>query len=221
MASTQKTSSSPIGFFALPRAVRDEIYRSLLVLSHPLFLFQDIGSEVVESFAPDRPLQWLALLYTNRQLHNEARGMVYSFNTFYLEDTTKHRNNLLQSFLDRIGPDNADLLSHLCIDFPVVDRAGQSAQLKPRKDDLHSLELLQKRCTKLTELELLLHGKSSRSLIEASQDDRHYIQEALPQIDTQLRTIPSLSMIIIRCLDQALAPSVTESMQSLGWVLKR
>ena len=219
MALQQQASSSPFDFSALPRKIRDEVYRSLFVLSHPLFLFQDIGSEVVESFAPDRPLQWLALMYTNRQLHDEARAVLYSFNTFYLEDTTRHQNNLLQSFLDCISSDNAGLLSHLCIDFPFVESAGQSTQLELSKDDLHSLELVQERCTKLRKLEFLLHGQNLRGLIKASHDDPRFIREALLQIDTQLRTVSSLNKIVVRCYDRASSPWVTEPMQGLGWVI--
>ena len=219
MALQQRANSSSIDFLALPRKIRDEVYRSLFGLSHPIFLFQDVGSEIVESFAPERPFQWLALLYTNRLLYDEARTVLYSFNTFYLEDTTRHQNNLLQSFLDRIGSDNAGLLSHLCIDFPIVESAGQSARLELSKDDLHNLDLVQERCTKLKILELLLHGRNYRGLIKASQDDPHFIQEALLRIDTQLKTISPLNKIIIRCCDRGSSPWVTESMRGLDWVI--
>ena len=219
MALPQQASPGPLRFSALPRKIRDEIYRSFLVLPHPLFLFQDTGSEVVESFAPDRPRQWLALLYTNRQLHDEARAVLYSSNTFYLEDTTRHQHNLLQSFLDRIGSDNAGLLSHICIDFPVMESVGQPAHPELREDDLHSLGLLRELCTRLKNLELLLHGQSSRGLAKAVQEDPWFVREALVRIDAQLKTIPSLSKIVVRCFDRDLAPSVEESMQSFDWVV--
>lgn len=46
--------------------IRNKSYRRMLVVAHPVFLFQDAGSRV-ETFAPDRPFRWLSLLYTNRQ----------------------------------------------------------------------------------------------------------------------------------------------------------
>ncbi len=52
-------------FFDLPRHVRDHIYRNVLVVAHPLYLFKDPRSPKVELFAPQKRREWLALLFTN------------------------------------------------------------------------------------------------------------------------------------------------------------
>ncbi|KAG9231370.1 hypothetical protein BJ875DRAFT_517407 [Amylocarpus encephaloides] len=217
---SQRTSSVPISFFSLPGDIRNNIYRRVLVVGHPLFLFQDTGSTVVETFAPDRPFRWLALLYTNRQVHDEASAVLYGLNHFTFMDTTRHQGGLLQSFLGCIGSVNAGLLSHLCINFPIVETVeGQPGNFILREDDLHSLKLLQEKCTNLTTLETLIHSRNSRRLINPGHDDSQFIREALSQIDAQLKAISSLNKIIVRSYDGTPNPWVMELMQGLGWVI--
>ena len=117
---SQRAGSAGTDFFGLPRDIRNRIYKIVLIVAHPVYLFQDAGSRV-ETFAPDRPFQWLSLLYTNRQIHSEATPVLYGVNEFSLVDTTPQQFGLLKSFLDCIGSVNAGLLSHLCINFPVVE----------------------------------------------------------------------------------------------------
>ena len=69
-AFSRPAGSAGTSFFSLPREIRNKIYKTVLIVAHPVF-FQDAGSRV-ETFAPDRPFRWLSLLYTNRQMHNEA-----------------------------------------------------------------------------------------------------------------------------------------------------
>jgi hypothetical protein len=204
----------------LPGDIRNDIYKRVLVVAHPLFLFQDTGSQVVETFAPERPVRWLALLYTNRQVHDETSAVLYGLNHFTFMDTTQHQGGLLQSFLNCIGSVNAGLLSHLCINFPVAESVeGQPGKVTLREDDLYSLKLLQEKCTNLTTLETLVHSRNSGRLINASHDDSQFIQEALSQINALLRAISSLKKIIVRSYDGTPTPLVMESMQGLGWVI--
>ncbi|MCJ1486633.1 hypothetical protein MMC06_006811 [Schaereria dolodes] len=215
---SQTTSSVSINLFNLPGDIRNNIYRRVLVVAHPLFLFQETGSQVVETFAPDRPFRWLALLYTNRQVHDEASAVLYVLNHFTFMDTTRHQGGLLQNFLSCIGSVNAGLLSHLSINFPIAESVeGQPGKVILREDDLHSLKLLQEKCTNLTTLETLVYSQNSRSLINPKHDDSQFIREALSQIDAQLKAMPSLSKIIVRLYDGTPAPSVMELMQGLGW----
>lgn len=63
-------------------------------------------------------------------------------------DTTNYQGGLLQSFLNCIGPVNAGLLSHLSINFPVVESVeGQPERVILSEDDLYSLKLLQEKYT--------------------------------------------------------------------------
>ena len=219
---TSHTASPLFSFFSLPRKSRNDIYRRVLFVAHPLYLFQETGSEVVEMFAPERPARWLALLYTNRQVREEASEVLYGSNNFTFMDTTRHQANLLQSFLNFIGPVNASHLSHICINLPVAESVeGQPGRILLREDDLCSLKILQEKCIELTTLETLVHSYNSMGLSKAGQhsDDLHFIREALSQIDIQLKAIPSLSKTIVRFYNGSPTPEVAEMVQRLGWVM--
>ena len=220
-AFSQRAGSAGIGFFSLPRDIRNSIYNIVLIVAHPVYLFQDAGSRV-ETFAPDRPFRWLSLLYTNRQMHSEAIPVLYGMNNFSLLDTTPQQLGLLESFLDCIGSVNAGLLSHLCINFPVTESIdGQPGKVKLRDDSLQSLTLLREKFTKLTTLEIFVNSKSSKDLIRMDQDNLQFIQDGLLQINAQLITIPSLNRVIVRVFGETPAPLVIEFMQGLGWVVLR
>jgi hypothetical protein len=146
--------------------------------------------------------------------------VLYGLNHFTFMDTTQHQGDLLQSFLNCIGSVNAGLLSHLSINFPVVESVeGQPGKVMLRDDDLYSLKLLQEKCPNLATLEALVHSRNSKYLFNASQDDAHFIREALPQIDAQLKAISSLKNIIVRSYDGTPAPLVMELMQGFGWLV--
>ena len=218
---SQPAGSVVISFFSLPREIRNKIYKRVLIVAHPVFLFQDAGSRV-ETFAPDRPFRWLSLLYTNRQMHNEAISVLYGMNKFSLVDSTPQQVSLLQTFLDCIGSVNAGLLSHLCINFPVAESIeGQRGKFKLRNDSLQTLKLLQEKSTNLTTLETLLYGKNSMDVTETDQNNSQFIQDELAQIDAQLKAIPSLNKVIVKILGETPTLSVIESMQGLGWVVLR
>ncbi|KFY93586.1 hypothetical protein V498_04341 [Pseudogymnoascus sp. VKM F-4517 (FW-2822)] len=209
-----------MSLLSLPRNIRDDIFKRVLVVRHPLYLFQDKYSAVVETFGPEIPVRWLALLYTNRQVHDEASAVLYGLNRFILVDTTPQQVRLLQSFLNCIGSVNAGLLSHLCINFPVAEMVGeQPGEILLREDGLRSLKLLQDNCINLKTLENFVHRENSTYLRQASHDDSQFIREALSQIDAQFKLISSLSRIIVRFYDGPPAPSLMELMQGLGWVI--
>ncbi|KAB8212931.1 hypothetical protein BDV33DRAFT_210697 [Aspergillus novoparasiticus] len=215
---SQSTSSAHAGLLSLPIELRNDIYRQVLAVPHPLFLFQDSGCPI-ESFAPERPNQWLALLYTNRQISEEAKAVLYSSNKFALEEATKRQGSLLKSFLDCIGSVNANSLSYLQMNFPATERAdGQMGEIKLREDGMQTLRLLQEQCTNLKTLETLIHGPNC-SLITDKEIDIRTLRDALQDIDTQLRAIGSLDRIIVRFSSGSPAPPTTEFMQELGWIV--
>ncbi|KAI9652857.1 MAG: hypothetical protein M1831_006382 [Alyxoria varia] len=185
-------------------------------MAHPVYLFQDPGSPV-ETFAPERPPRWLALIHTNRQMNREASAVLYGVNNFTLVDTTQQQVGLLQAFLDCIGPVNASLLSQMCINFPVME--FQMEECKLREDDLQSLKLLQEKCTNLSILETYIHNNNSKGLTRMHEGNLQPILEALSQFDVQLKAIPSLEKVIVRVHDGAPIPSVMRSMQGLGWIV--
>ncbi|KAE8350086.1 hypothetical protein BDV28DRAFT_163201 [Aspergillus coremiiformis] len=213
-------ASASVGFFRLPIEARNKIYQQVLVVPHPLYLFQDPGCQV-ETFAPETPYQWLALLYTNRQISNEARAILYGINRFTLQDAGQRQGSLLKSFLNCIGPVNTGLLSYLCIDFPATERTeSQLGRIKLREDSVQSLQLLQKECTRLKTLEVLLYSQDSRDLIQTDQEiNIKLVQEILSEIHLQFQDIASLTKIIVRVCNGSPASSVKEFMQGLGWIV--
>lgn len=206
-------------FSDLPGRIRHDIYKRVLVVAHPIYLFQDKGSRI-ETFAPEIPIRWLALLYSNRQIYDEARAVLYGLNRFVLVDMTPQQVDLLQSFLSCIRSVNANLLSHLCINFPVAEHMeDQPGEIQIREDSIQSLKLLRERCTNLTTLETFIHSKNSSFLIEADEDNSQFVRKALQQIDAQLKTVSSLKKIIIRVYVPNLTPSVIGLMEGFGWVV--
>lgn len=203
-----------ITFLSLPLEIRNKIYKPVLVIPHPLYLFQDPGQSV-DSFAPDKPCQWLALLYTNKQIHGEASAVLYGMNSFHFVDITRQQVDVLRSFLDCIGSTNAASVSYLCLSFPVAESIGESGRVSLRDDSRQSLTLLQEQCVRLSTLETVVHFKNSRFF--ANTDE--FLKEALPLIDARLRAISSLEKIIVRIEvhGQILTPSVKDLMQGLGW----
>ncbi|KAK3332635.1 hypothetical protein B0T19DRAFT_457530 [Cercophora scortea] len=225
--------SSSLSLPSLPRKVRDEIYRILLVVPHPLYIF-------------------------TQQLHGEASATLYGSHRFVLVDTTpgpQGQADLLQSFLGLIGSVNASHLSHMCINFPLLvvtppepepekrntgchspshHQAGEEevhagdnttplrGEPEPEEDAgdlLRGLTLLRIKCRNLTTLDMYVHSQSSRGLrVMASWQPECAVREALlREVDAQLRAIPSLCTIRVRLYDGPLAPEVMEWMQSFGW----
>lgn len=218
-ASSQPTDSTAINFFGLPSKARKDIYERVLTVAHPLYVFRDTGPRV-ETFAPDKPPQWRTLLFVNRKMNSEASAVLYGTNSFTLLDTTRREIGLLQAFLDCIGPVNANLLSHLCINFPDIE--GQPGQPRClREGSLQDLKLLQEKCTNMTTLETHVYSNNSAVFTRTDQDDLQFIREALLQFDVQLRAIPSLKKIIIRVYGGTPTPSVMAFMQGFGWVVLR
>ena len=225
----QPPNSAASALLRFPVKIRNNIYKEVLVVAHPIYLFQDPGCPV-ETFAPDRPRRWLSLLHVNRQVRSEASVILYGMNHFTLLRTPREPAGLLQAFLDCIGPSNASLLSHISINFPVLEGqpeeerrggggggAGVAARL--REDSLQDLKLLQQRCTSLKTLENHLYGKASKSLSEAHKDNPVFSQEALFQIDIQLKAIPSLEKVIVRVYDGTLSSSTKRTMLDFNWVV--
>jgi len=216
MPSSQPAGSAAMNFFSLPSKARNNIYKRVLTVAHPLYLFQDTGPRV-ETFAPEQPPQWLALLFINRRMNSEASAVLYGTNNFTLLDTTRRQIGLLQAFLDCIGPMNASLLSHLCINFPDIE--GQPGNSKLKEGSLQNLKLLQERCTNITTLETHVYSENSGVLTRTDQDNLQFIREALLQLDVQLRAMPSLDKIIVRVYGGTPTPSVMEFMQGFEWVI--
>jgi hypothetical protein len=213
------TSRNECRLFDLPRPVRDEIYREVLAVVQPLYLFKDSGSPKVGLFAPGKRPRWLALLFTNRLLHAEASAILYRANHFTFVSTTPNQSDVVQSFLDCIGSVNAAHLSHLSINFPAAD--SQQGEVVLGEPDSDTLRLLQEKCTGLATLETIVQKGNSKGLTARSQaqDGSQFAREALAQVDVQFKAVPSLRKIIVRFYSGSPTPEVAELMQRYDWVI--
>ncbi|KNG82897.1 hypothetical protein ANOM_008191 [Aspergillus nomiae NRRL 13137] len=222
-ASPNRTLSRPLssthtGFSDLPIYLRNRIYRQVLAVSHPIFLFQDPRCPI-ESFTPEKPSQSLALLYTNRQVSKEAKAVLYSTNEFALEESTKRQASLVKSFLNCIGPANAGFLSYLRMDFPAIERVdGQLGEIKIGEDGLQTLRLLQEQCTNLKTLETLVYGPNY-GLLTDQEINVQLLRDVLEDINTQFRAIESLDRIIVKVCSGSASPPTIEFMEELGWIV--
>lgn len=215
MPHTSQARSATVNFFCLPLEIRNKIYERVLIIPHPLYLFQEPGSSV-DTFAPSKPPRWLALLYVNRQLCNEASAVLYGINRFHFVDITQQQVGVLRSFLSCIGSFNAASLSYLCVNFLVAEGIeGEPGKIRLGDESMQSLTLLRDNCTTLSTLEMVVHYKNSNFFTHTDE----FLREALPQIDEQLRTISSLERIIVRIEIHGPIPtsSVKSLMQALGW----
>ncbi|KAB8211946.1 hypothetical protein BDV34DRAFT_219162 [Aspergillus parasiticus] len=212
------TSSAHAGFLRLPIDLRKNIYSQVLAVAHPLFLFQDPGCRI-ELFGPERPPQWLALLYTNRQISDEAKTVLHSTNEFAFEEETKRQGNLLKSFLDCIGSVNAGFLSYIRMSFPATEGVDdQLDEIRIREDGWQTLRLLQEHCANLKALETLVYGPNC-VLITDKEINVRFLQDALQDINTQLRAIRRLDRIIVKIRSGSPAHQIAEFMQQLGWIV--
>ena len=145
--------------------------------------------------------------------------MQYSSNRFALVDATK-QDDSLQVFLDRIGSANASSLSYLTMGFPAVERISEEpGKARLHEEGLTSLALLRERCTGLTTLQAMVRSEQSSGLSKENQDDLPFIRDALSQIDTHMRAIPSLRNILVRIYGVSLNSRAVELMQGLGWAV--
>lgn len=205
-----------VNIFSLPEKIRKHIFQKVLYVPHPLYLFQDTGSRV-ETFAPDRPRQWLSLLYVNRQIHDEAAKILFGINNFTLLDERRPTQCLLNAFLTCIGPMNSASLSHLSIDFPALEVEAGEVRLK--HDSLQKLKLLQGHCTNLKTVETSFSIKHIRDLDQVTGNNPQLIMDALSKINSQLHSISSLETVIVRITGPSPALSTMECMRTLGWTI--
>lgn len=216
-------------FLGLPELARTKIYEKTLGVPHPVYLYLGPGSSV-QTFAPDAPSQWLALLRTNRRVSAEASEVFYRVNHFELLDINRPQITVLQPFLDHIGPANAASISYLCVSFPTMvdtdipphppppggegEEVGGGMELSG--EDLQVLELLESKCSSLETLETVVHHRNARLFTKPDQVQ----QDAFTQIDRRLRAIPSLRRIIVRVdYPGAVQTSSAREMQRLGWLV--
>ena len=198
----------------LPQKLRDYIYRKVLTMQSPVYVFQDSPRHEIDIFAPERPAKWLSLLYVNKEIGREARGVLYANVQFHFIDNTGKQAELLQAFLNCIGKENSCNIRHMAINFPMAHVSQEhDFPVIVQNDDVRSLQLLQKSCSNLQILETVVQGYSSAALTGDNDDS----QKMLAHIDGQLRAIPTLREIRIIFNSPPSAEEIQRLRSQLGW----
>ncbi|PYH63543.1 uncharacterized protein BO88DRAFT_409095 [Aspergillus vadensis CBS 113365] len=222
-ADTPAISASPLpfNFLGLPIQIRNNIYKQILVLPHPLHIFQDPGCPL-ESFAPEKPGSWLALTYVSRQISGEAMNILYSMNRFTFQEieTACRPGTLLESFLNCIGPKNFGILSHLCINFPVTEQISSTFGETRLTDGLRRLQLIRQSCANLQTLEMLTFGQYASILVADDQMNDKSIRKSCLEVDAQIKEIATLDTIVVRIYNNGTPAAIREFLQGLGWIVK-
>ncbi|MBE3044361.1 hypothetical protein IMZ48_17700 [Candidatus Bathyarchaeota archaeon] len=210
-------ASPTADFFRLPIEIRITIYKLVLTVRAPLYLFRN--GKRVQAFAPEMRRRWLALLYTSRQLYGESSAVAYGSNRYIIMDTTKEVD-LLRSFLEKIGPKNASSLSHLGLSFPTVETADdESGKARLGQDSLRAFKILQEKCKGIITLESAVSQSIPYSPGKPGHECLPLLEDAFCQIDAQLQALPTLRKFIVRVYDRNITSIVIGAMRSCGWVV--
>lgn len=213
---SKSSKAATTNLLSLPRKIRQQIYEGVLRLYHPLYLFQE--ADRVGVFAPDKPSQWLALLFTSRAVVVEASEVLYGKNKFSLLDKTPQEAVLLRNFLHSIGIVNAGSLSHLGINLPTF--VGHITHNTLREDGLQNLTLIRELCTSLKTVEFFIHSTNSMGLTRGGVASQS-LYDALLQIQRLLEAMPNLERVLITSYDGVLVPEALETINTLGWIVHR
>ncbi|KAK1671748.1 hypothetical protein BDP55DRAFT_635607 [Colletotrichum godetiae] len=202
---------------------RKNTYNKAIVVSTPVFVSQDSQNGPIEFFVPGKPTQWPRLPLVKFLEYNEQEtdAVFYGSNHFNLVDTTTRRKtSILEAFLVSPTSTHARLLSHLSLSFPTLEAVeGRSEMLGLTQNGTRTLKLLQDYCVNLKTLELYLFKFNAFGLVGEAPGDSQSRREALLQVNAQLKAVPSLKRLLVRCYHDRTTPEVIQLMQGLGWMV--
>lgn len=204
------------GLFDLDDKTRDIIYRLVLTLPHPLYLYQDVSAKI-KAFAPDKPAYWLAPLRVNRQMNRESSAIAYCSNYFSVVDTAQRQNSVLQAFCGTIGRENGRQLTYICMSFPAA--RVRSGKVTLEGDDLQILGLLRENCPTIKTVESHLYLRNSGDA-DWTDDTEGQVTRRVSEIYApELSTLMALETVVVRVHGGKPAPTAMEAMQNLGWTV--
>ena len=193
----------PINFLDLPGELHNKIYCYVLL--------QEGSIRPYES-SDDSGLG-LSFLRTNQKIHQEAKAIFYSQNSF---DFTPHSPSAVSQFLDGIGDKSRNYLQHVRIEFPAFRRPDQppDGSGSPKNNSLQILSILQRNCPHLKTIETSLHrdyGLMSGFMI---------ILARLDKTNAQFRTLPSLQKVVVEVFEDEIDEPLRQQMERYGWSVK-
>lgn len=215
-----------VDFFSLPGEVRNKIYEELLVSSNTIAIFLNITWSL--NFRPRGPRifgtdsdgsgllhLYLVILRLNKIVHREASSILYSRNCFQIQNS-----NILASFLDQIGPQNAGLLRQLVIAFPAFHNDGHAVGITLQEDSVQMLDLICDKCQNIVTLETSLHTTDAMEILLDEFDGPRAADQALALVDTRLKAIPSLQKFLVNVYDEPINLALREKLRDCGWIIK-
>ena len=188
-------------FLSLPSELRNKIYEQVLV-----------DQEYIDPFT----LSYLRLLTpellrTNSTVCREASSLLYAQNRFNFATCD---SELVASFVDQIGRNNANHIRHIRIDFPDIPNLGRH-DITPGDNSTRILAKIRSDCTNLSTLTTSLG--STNALALDALGSPNLVVEALALVDAGFRTISSLQKIIVEVYNDELSVDIRRKMEIYGW----
>ena len=197
-----------VGFFDLPRELRDIIYCYLLV--SPKTGVQP-GREW--SCYPDMGPS-LKVLLLNKQVYHEAAAILYGCNRFKICFFDSFAN-----FLVQIGPANAGLLRHLEISFPDLYHDDGDVFLREDRPGIRALNLLHERGNVITTLKTGSRSSGEFERWLEQSDCPQTVDEALTLVDEKVRTLCRLQEFQVELPYKPKDTALRKGMRSRGWTI--
>ena len=196
-------SDMSLNFFSLPRELRDQIYKLVLLHQEPIDPYVDYYRE--QKLTP-------GLLRANKTVHREASLLFYTQNCFDLTTVTAED---VASFLGQIGRNNADYIRHIYVDFPKFV-CLDPGEVTLEDESVSILASIQSGCANLSTLTTSLYSTNSMELRLDELDYPKVVTEALKLVNTHFRAISSLQGIIVEVYEDGPSDH-RKKMESHGW----
>ena len=225
-------------FFSLPLEIRWKVYKLVFYLrKRPVYIEEASHStkdgsstSKLRSRIPGwaRRDTWPSLLFTCRQVYDEASPFLYGNNRFMFWDPEPSPKNTVVKFLQVAGPRNFAYLKNIALGFPGTSKQyGHEGPLQYREDTTVDLGMLGK-CSKLEKLGLMVDLENFRAFedVNMSEANIQHAKKLLEEFDQYLKsTLPSLTRLRIsfyyrkhRIVDNQV---VSTLMRDLGWEIHR
>ncbi|KAL8841976.1 MAG: hypothetical protein Q9176_002913 [Flavoplaca citrina] len=190
-------------FLCLPREIRDQIYKLVLVHHSPLNTWRNSSRRL--GLTP-------GLLRTNKIVLSEASSLLYAQNRFDLAMPS----DAVASFFRQIGENNGNPIRHIRIrfpEFPDIDHGDLTLD----NESVGILNSIQSSCPNLSTLTTCRPSSEIIEFVFAVLGDPWVTTAALKMVNKFFRAIPPVREIIIEVYEDNLDDFIRMEMKSLGW----
>ena len=207
LANTERFSRSSFRFLSLSPELRNGIYDMLLRIQGPLQPSPrppTSTSRKLSSLAGlTSPESVLSLLAVNHQVHDEAVGIFYHYNTFVF-----HYSLLMHGFLQSLGPQRQSFIRDITVHYADVQSGGMSM--------VELTFALLRRLTSLRRLEVIMHGELTGKVVRRYWTGRYLMGSANPGLIPGMRALFELRGVKdIKVCDQTLEDRFEDAKKSV------